>query len=163
MILPEVRRYLLDDAVMPLAWAETVLNDNAESFAAHGWGLWGVRRVKTNELVGTVGFREFFEPPELQLLYALHPHQWGQGFATEAAEAVIRYGIDRLGMARVLACADAPNTASLAVMRRIGLRFLKRVARGGKESIYYGVEAADWRYGEDASEWSANGWSCGTM
>jgi RimJ/RimL family protein N-acetyltransferase len=52
-------------------------------------------------------------------------------------------------MAGILASADAPNAASIAVMRRLGLRFSKRMVRDARELIYYGIEAADWRLSKD--------------
>jgi RimJ/RimL family protein N-acetyltransferase len=145
MVEPDVRRYLLDDEVMSYGWAETVIADNAATFAAHGWGIWGVRLKERPGLVGIAGFREFLEPPELQLIYALHPDHWGRGIATEAALAVIGFGIERLGMSGVLACTDPPNSASVAVMRRLGLRFIRQVDDHGAPRLYYGLGAAEWR------------------
>ena len=45
-------------------------------------------------LVGFVGFRPFFDPPELQLLYGLLPAYWGRGLATEPAGAPMRYVLE---------------------------------------------------------------------
>lgn len=144
MIEPGVRRYLCDDKIMSRKWADGVIADSLASFAAYGWGLWAVREKSASALIGVAGFREFFAPPELQLLYALHPDRWGKGLATEASVAVMRYGFERLGMSSILTAADAPNVASLAVMRRLGLRLLRRTTDEAGDRVYYGIERQEW-------------------
>lgn len=145
MIDAEVRRYLCDDQVMPRDWAEGVIARSIADFAAHGWGLFGVRRRDAAALIGVVGFNEFWEPPELQLLYAFHPTAWGQGLATEAARAVITDAFDRLGFARVMAATDPPNVASIAVMERLGLRFVEQAMRNDKSAIIYAIDRGEWQ------------------
>ncbi|MGD9536115.1 MAG: GNAT family N-acetyltransferase [Alphaproteobacteria bacterium] len=150
MVEPGVRRYLLEDEIVSYAWASTVVADNAATFAAYGWGIWGIRLKERPRLIGIAGFREFFDPSELQLIYALHPDHWGRGIASEAVSAVIRFGIDRLGMTEILACTDLPNSASLAVMRRLGLRFIRQVDDRGAPRVYYGIAADEWRARQEA-------------
>lgn len=67
--------------------------------------------------------------------YTLHPHHWGQGYATEVARLLLRMGFERLGFERVAATCDPENVASARVLEKTGLRFEGRlrenvVARG---------------------------------
>jgi ribosomal-protein-alanine N-acetyltransferase len=82
-------------------------------------------------LIGFCGFWHFHEPPELELLYGIAPDHWHKGLATEAANAMIRYGFDVLRFERIVASTDAANTASVRVMERAGLRFWKREMTNG--------------------------------
>jgi RimJ/RimL family protein N-acetyltransferase len=50
------------------------------------------------------------------------PDHQGNGYATEAANALLRLGFETLGLRRIIARVDARNTASAAVLRRIGMR-----------------------------------------
>ncbi|MEU7998397.1 GNAT family N-acetyltransferase [Micromonospora sp. NPDC049060] len=43
------------------------------------------------------------------------------GYATEAARAVLRYGFDTVGLPEILAITTATNLRSQAVMRRLGM------------------------------------------
>lgn len=145
MIEPGVRRYLCDDQIMPREWADEVIAGSDANFAAHGWGLWAARERGAASLRGVAGFMEFFDPPVLQLLYALHPSVWGHGFATEASRALIGDAFDRLGFAQVVAATDPPNTASIAVMKRVGLRLVEETIKNGKPAVIYAINRDDWR------------------
>jgi RimJ/RimL family protein N-acetyltransferase len=60
--------------------------------------------------------------PEVGLYWAVAPEHRGNGYATEAARAVIDHGFDELGLARIVATTEHDNLASIAVMRRLGMR-----------------------------------------
>jgi ribosomal-protein-alanine N-acetyltransferase len=87
--------------------------------------------------MGFCGFRPFFEPPELQLLYGFLPAYWSQGFATEAARAMIEFGFQELGFDRIVASVDAPNIPSLRVLERAGMSFDRRETINGLDTSFY--------------------------
>ena len=118
----DVRRYLLDGKSVSADWVTAEIRASERRFDRGGAGLWAVRRLGDPSVVGFVGFREFFEPPEPQLLYGLLPEHWGQGLATEAAAAACGFAFDTLGWSEVRAAIDVPNTASGAVLVRLGFR-----------------------------------------
>ncbi|MCG8606895.1 GNAT family N-acetyltransferase [bacterium] len=74
-------------------------------------------------MIGFTGYRHFYDPPELQLLYGLLPEHFGKGYATHFARIMIRYGFETLGFGAIVACADNPNTASIRVMEKAGMQF----------------------------------------
>ncbi len=119
---PDVRRYLLDDLIVPLEWVEEEIEASERRFEQQSAGLWSIRLPGDDAIVGFVGFREFFEPPQLQLLYGLLPRVWGRGLATEASERICRLGFDELGFTEILAAIDTPHDASRAVLERLGFR-----------------------------------------
>ena len=135
---PDVRRYLWDDVVIPREQAVAVLAASEADFAAHGYGLWAVCVPETGELIGFCGFRPA-EEGEPELLYGLAPRWWGQGLATEAAQAVLGYGFDTLGFERVVAATDVPNAASVRVMERLGMRFERRGELNGLDTLFYAL------------------------
>lgn len=53
--------------------------------------------------------------------YMLARRYWGQGLATEAARACLRFGFSELGLAEIFACIRQGNSASQAVARRLGM------------------------------------------
>ena len=119
----EVRRYLLDGLSMEREWVEQVVAESAAQFARDRSGLWGIRlsaAADPTELVGVVGLREFFEPPRMQLIFALSPRVWGSGLAVRASQRVLEYLFDRLTWSRVEAATDPPNVASIRVLERLG-------------------------------------------
>lgn len=139
----EVRRYLLDDEVVGVAWVEREVRRSRALFEKLGCGLWAIRPHEASSIVGLVGFRYFFEPPQLQLLYLLLPSHWGRGLATEAAAAVVEYAFEELGFERVVAATDIPNEASIRVMERLGME-LEREERsvGPAGTVWYALARA---------------------
>lgn len=59
--------------------------------------------------------------PEVGLYYAISPAQRRRGYAAEAAEALVRYALREMRVARVVATTSRDNIASMAVMRRLGM------------------------------------------
>lgn len=59
---------------------------------------------------------------EVGLFYAISPAQRRLGYASEAAEALIRYGFHVLRLKRIVATTDYDNEASISVMRKLGMR-----------------------------------------
>jgi len=57
-----------------------------------------------------------------EIAYVLNPDLGGRGYATEAADAMLRLGFDGLGLHRIHARIEDLNPASGAVLRRIGMR-----------------------------------------
>ena len=134
---PGVRRFLFDDEVISREQAAEEIEDSAERFRASGCGLWGARLRQETKLIGFSGYRPFFDPPQLQLLFGFHPDHWSKGLATEAARAMIRLGFERLGLDLIVAAADEPNAASLRVMEKAGMFFDSRVSINGLATVFY--------------------------
>ena len=94
-------------------------------------------------MAGFVGYRPFFEPPELQLLYGLLPSYWGQGLATEAATAALAFAVQELGVKEVRAAVDVPNGPSIAVLERLGMQEWRRTDEGIAGTVFYRIGSQD--------------------
>ena len=123
---PDVRRFLFDGAALSAAEVGETIEESIGDFAAHGYGIWiielgsGAGLTGTAQVVGTAGLRPL-EEAGLEIFYSLAPGAWGRGYATEAARAVMEYGLGPLGLPEVLAEVDEGNTASVAVVKRLGM------------------------------------------
>jgi RimJ/RimL family protein N-acetyltransferase len=54
--------------------------------------------------------------------YVFHPDHAGHGYATEAAEVMLRLGFEGLGLHRIIGRLDGRNTASARLLERLGMR-----------------------------------------
>lgn len=146
---PVVRRFLLDDQVMPRAWTDEVVADSAADFASRRCGLW---RADANEggLVGVVGYRDFFDPPVLEILWLLDPGCHGRGYATEAARAALRHGFEVGGLDPIRCSIDGPNVASIRLAERLGFGETSREPGPHGETIHYALARADFEGGREA-------------
>lgn len=97
-------------------------------WAEHGFGLWAAEDKESGELIGRVGLayhRIWPQDPEVGWLIDT-PWQ-GQGLATEAGAACLRYGFGELGFGRIVSICTADNTASRRVMEKLGFRVWQTV------------------------------------
>ena len=117
---PDVRRFLFDGAALSAAEVAETIGESIGDFAARGYGIWLIESGSGTGLVGTAGLRPL-EESGLEIFYSLTPGAWGHGYATEAARAVLEYGLGPLGLPEVLAEVDEGNAASVAVVKRLGM------------------------------------------
>jgi [ribosomal protein S5]-alanine N-acetyltransferase len=118
---PAVRRFLFDGTPPVVEQIEQAIVDSARDFAALGYGLWLICRVPNDAPIGTVGLRPL-DDLGLEVFYSLTPSVWGRGYATETARGVIDYALGPIGLTEVFAEVDEGNTASLAVIDRVGMQ-----------------------------------------
>ncbi|HET7585652.1 MAG TPA: GNAT family N-acetyltransferase [Gemmatimonadaceae bacterium] len=78
---------------------------------------------RTGELLGAVGVSLVPEHARAELGYWIAVPQWGKGYGTEAARAVLGVAFDTLGVHRVQARHLTRNPASGRVMQKLGMRF----------------------------------------
>ena len=90
------------------------------SYARHGFGLCAVALAASGEAIGICGLLQRDELPSPDLGFALLPRFWSQGYAFEAASAVMADARARLGLATVLAIANPANAASIRLLERLG-------------------------------------------
>ena len=135
-----VRRFLWDGAIVPPSRTLRIIAASRDMFTAKGYGLWGVRLAESDELIGFAGFWLFRDPPELELLFGVTDPLWGQGYATEAAGAVVRYGLRSLGMGQVRASTDAGNTASIRVLEKLDFRRSRTAEVDGLATAFYSLD-----------------------
>ncbi len=141
----DVRRSLLDDVIVSEEWVADEIESSRERFDETGCGLWAVREREAPAVIGFVGYRPFFEPPELQLLYGFLATHWGRGLATEAADEALRFGFEVLGFEEVKAATDAPNGASMRVLQRVGMTRCAPAAAAGPDTVFFRVSPPAWR------------------
>lgn len=121
---PSFIQHIADRGVRTLDQASDYLRRGAlRSYAEHGLGMYAIERKDTRELIGNAGLvrREGLDGPDIG--YALLPAHVGQGFAEEAARAVMVDAKDRLQVRRLLAIVNPDNTASIRLLRKLGFVF----------------------------------------
>jgi RimJ/RimL family protein N-acetyltransferase len=88
---------------------------------ARGVTLAVTRRTQTRTLLGTVSLRRYARDRRAELGYWLGQDAWGQGYATEAADALVDLGFSRLGLQRIYAQVLDGNDASCRVLDKLGM------------------------------------------
>lgn len=137
---PEVRRYLWDNQTVSTEQVQDIVVQSQSCFKDLGAGFFAIEMLDTpGEITGFCGYRRFEGSDQPELLYGILPEFWGQGFVTEAAKVVLRYGFERCEMPSVIAATDTPNQASVRVLQRLGLFFRERRVYHGLDTVFYGL------------------------
>jgi len=107
--------------------------------------IWAVELTDSHELVGTLLLKSIPASPgagqpaaapepsgDTEIGWHFHPDHWGNGYAVEAASAVLAHAF-AAGLDRVVAVTNPANLASQRVCTRIGMTHL------GATDAYYGL------------------------
>lgn len=135
-----VRAYLWDNEIIPLDVTREILQTSAACFSREGWGLWKLLIRADRSYIGYAGLWSFFDESQPQLLYALDQPFTGQGYATEAAQAVVDYAFRDLGFSYLRAAIDLGNDASVAVCKRLGFELEAQRDQDSKPTLFYQLE-----------------------
>ena len=102
-----------------------IANGPVASYARHGFGLWLVERKEDGTALGLCGLlqRDYFDAPDIG--YAFLERFHGQGYASEVTAATLDHARTELGHDRIYASVVPGNAASIRVLEKLGLRFLR--------------------------------------
>ncbi len=142
---PDVRRYIPDCPVDYEATREELCWFVDGGDPAHpDLGLWATINKETGDFIGRCGLIPWTIEGnvEVEVAYLLAKRFWRQGLGTEVVRALVRHGLETLGLARVIALIDPENIASRRTAERAGLAF-ERVAEveGVRIPIYAAVRS----------------------
>jgi len=120
----DVNRHLLGP--LDAATSRAMMQRMEAHFSVHGFGLWALQRRDDGALLGFAGLQlvpfEAAFTPAVEIGWRLLPSAWGQGYATEAAQAAIDDGFARLAVDEIIAFTVHANERSERVMQRIGMQ-----------------------------------------
>ena len=95
---------------------------NQQQHAESGaWVNLAITDLAESRLMGSVGLDIDQLNSNAEIIYWLGKEFWGQGYATEAAAAVVRYGFETLRLYRIYARYLARNRASGRVLEKLGM------------------------------------------
>jgi ribosomal-protein-alanine N-acetyltransferase len=93
----------------------------------------------SGETIGAAGLQHLEGGPEVEVGYRFLKGHWGQGYATESAQASIYFGFDEVGLDRIVAVALETNIASRRVLEKCGLREVGLTHVYGLEHVKYEI------------------------
>lgn len=119
-----------------------------------GWGFWVAERRSDSAFLGLVGLNLVDDlplPDCIEVGWRLDRPHWGNGYATECAQAALHFAFSVLQQGSVAAFTAVSNTPSRKVMERLGMRdrdenFLHpRVSTDSalREHVHYLIERED--------------------
>lgn len=121
---PEVTLYT-GDPIQDINQAQDVLEQTIlPQYALYNHGRWAVHVKTTQEFIGWCGLKARPERSEIDLGYRLMKKAWGNGYATEAAYACLKYGFEKFNLQRIVGRAMPGNTASLRGLEKCDMQYV---------------------------------------
>lgn len=84
----------------------------------------------SGEYLGQITLSRDSEPRTWSLAFLISPSKWGQGFATECARRVLKFGFIELQARRIWAGAARENQPSLRVIEKLGMNHFRSNPEG---------------------------------
>ena len=143
---PDVMAYIPEGPFTP---------EQAKAFVADNMGeraRFVAVLLKTDDmLVGHMEFHPWFAPQTYEIGWIFDRVYHGQGYATEAAMALLQYGFEALHLHRIIATCQPENVASRRVMQKLGMRreahFRKCIRRPNDrwwDEYFYALLEEEW-------------------
>ncbi len=93
---------------------------------------------------------------EAEIGYALNRRHWGQGYMTEAAQAMLKKGFETMNLHRIFAACHPANAGSIRVLEKLGMRYegclrAQKSCRGAwRDVAIYALLEDEWKVSMDA-------------
>jgi [ribosomal protein S5]-alanine N-acetyltransferase len=151
-----VHAYAADPATMHFQEAGPLTAEETEAYVARNVGdgaqSYAVEHRADGTLIGHMPFHLWFGERTYEIGWTIAPPHQHQGYATEAARALLRYGFETLGLHRIIATCQPENPASWRVMEKLRMRreahFVRALHKGGDvwwDEYFYAILADEWR------------------
>ena len=128
---PSFLRYIGDKGVRNTEDAIRYIETGpVASYDRFGFGLYLVELKESDVSIGMCGLLKRETLPDVDIGFAFLPGYWSQGYAFEAAAAVMNYGREALGLRRIVAITSLDNASSIKLLEKIGLRFERLIKLG---------------------------------
>jgi len=101
------------------------LQMSEQAWREDGYGLMAVIERSTGRFLGRVGLRRWPQLGETEVGWALSHEATGQGYATEAGRACLRWGFEDFELPYITAMIRPDNSRSLGVAGRLGMRRIR--------------------------------------
>ena len=99
----------------------------ASSNLVDGEGNLAITLKENGILIGYAGLQLYILPtepiatPEVELFYKLGRPWWGQGYAKEACDALIKYSFEELHLGRIVTVVTKDNEPSIRLLKKVGM------------------------------------------
>lgn len=135
-----VTQYTGDSAFKDLKAAEDIVKYIISQYNQNGYGRWMVVEKGTETPLGWCGLKYHTDTKETDLGYRFMQKYWNKGFATEASLACIDYGFNTLKLNRIIGNAMNDNTASINVLKKIGMTYFSDTLIDHVPSVTYHIQ-----------------------
>ncbi len=120
---PEVSEYTMWSTHTSIEDTKYFLKSLTKMYKRRELVDWGIVHKAEKKFIGTCGFVEWsMTHSRAEIGYALSRRYWGEGYMSEAVNAVIEFGFREMLLNRIVARCEVNNIASARVMEKVGMQ-----------------------------------------
>ncbi|MGB0514754.1 MAG: GNAT family N-acetyltransferase [Wenzhouxiangellaceae bacterium] len=120
-------RYITDGRPWDTEEVDELMKRQQRHLDAHDVCFGAVQRLDDARLVGLAGMQPL-DTGDFELGWWIWKDHWGRGYAPEAIAPFIEHARNTMGLQRLVAVIDPPNSASIRVAEKIGMRFERNMS-----------------------------------
>ncbi len=121
---PQIDHYTPWEHYKSFDEARENLNEFLEEYEKDGFGAWGIEHRADKKLIGIINTSiPHRAHRRVEMGYTIARAYWGQGYATEAVQALIQFGFEKMDLVRIEAVLLPENLASARVLEKSGMQF----------------------------------------
>jgi RimJ/RimL family protein N-acetyltransferase len=140
---PEIVKYVHEPILENENQAKEILINNILPQYKVNLGRWAIYTKADYEFIGWCGLKYIKETGVYDLGYRLLRTAWGKGYATEAAQYTLIYGLRDLTIKLITGMAHVENIASIKVLAKIGMKFSRDEIIDGQPVKVYTLSLPD--------------------
>lgn len=138
---PNVIRFTGDSAFTSLDTARQFLTHYSD-YQRNGMGRWAVILQENNQFIGWCGLKLHLDK-SVDIGFRFFEEHWGKGYATESAQAALKYGFEQLHLHEIIGRAARENHASVRVLEKLKMHYWKTDScEGIKNCVFYRITSA---------------------
>lgn len=124
---PEVMKFIGPGKIRNRQQTKKSIEAFEQEWQEKGFGPFAVELLESRSFIGFTGLSTpTFLPeimPAVEIGWRLARDHWGQGYATEAAQASLKFGLEYLRLPAIVSIIQRDNKASRKVIKKIGMCF----------------------------------------
>jgi RimJ/RimL family protein N-acetyltransferase len=126
---------------------EESLMGNISEWKNRGYGVF-LFFTQDNKFVGRAGLRalEIEGEAVVELMYALMPSFWNQGYGFEVAKACVEYAFTQTDLDELVCYTLHMNKGSQRIMEKLGFTYEKEITHAGLPHVLYRLKKTDYTY-----------------
>lgn len=137
---PDVMRFL--SGPRDREEVQRVLNMYIREYQIYGHSFFATISKSEQRFIGQCGLlhQEVDGETEIELGYVLARPYWQQGLALEGVQALKDYGLQKLGLTRLISLIPAENRASVHIAEKVGMHYERDIDQWGERFRLYAIE-----------------------
>lgn len=133
---PSWLQYIGDRNVHSIEDAQRYLTDSTLAmYERYGFGLFLAETIDKQEPIGLCGLIKRESLEDVDVGFAFLPEFWSQGYAFEAAEATVAYGMATHHLSRIVAITLENNAPCIRLLQKLGFCSEKSILLAGDSEV----------------------------